>query len=114
MTDPVARADWRPSFLGAPPAPMHADKPRRAWYSRKRVWAAIVLLLVIAYPMSAGPVAYLGGRGWLPGYTGKAPWPPGVAFYAPLILGLRTPPGQIWDEYVRLCERTGRRHAASD
>lgn len=45
---------------------MDADKPKRPWYRRKRAWAALVLWLVVAYPLSRGPAEYASVRGWLP------------------------------------------------
>lgn len=54
-------------------APPFADRIRgmnepsvRPFYKRKRWIAAGVLWLVVAYPLSSGPVAYCWDRGWLP------------------------------------------------
>ena len=43
-----------------------AALPRKPWWKRKRWIAAILLWVVLAYPLSLWPVAYGVGRGWLP------------------------------------------------
>ena len=43
---------------------MTAPPPRRPWWRRKRTWAALALWLVVAYPLTAGPVLYGVWRGW--------------------------------------------------
>ena len=42
------------------------DAPRKPLWKRKRWIAAAVLWVVIAYPLSLGPVAYANARGWVP------------------------------------------------
>ena len=61
----------------------------KPWWKRKRWIAALVLWLVIAYPLSLWPVAYLVGRGWLPVTPVKAAYAP-VSFVAD---ALRPHPG---------------------
>jgi len=39
--------------------------PNRPWHRRKGTWAAGILAMVIAYPLSLGPVWYAIGRGWV-------------------------------------------------
>jgi hypothetical protein len=66
--------------------------PKRAWWTRKRWWAVVVLWLVVLFPASAGPVAYLDGRGWA---FARAVKP----LYLPLAaVGGR--PGNPWLRYV--------------
>jgi hypothetical protein len=43
--------------------------PRRAWWKRKRWWAAGVLWLVVAYLLSVGPLFGLVYRGLLPSWA---------------------------------------------
>lgn len=44
---------------------MAEAETKRPWYRRKRWWAAGLLWLAIAYPLSAGPAGYAVGRLWL-------------------------------------------------
>lgn len=43
-----------------------SEPARRPWWKRKRWWAAGALWLLVAYPLSVGPVVYAVGRGWAP------------------------------------------------
>jgi hypothetical protein len=43
-----------------------AEPQRSPWWKRKRWIAAIVVWLVITYPLSIWPAAYAVERGWLP------------------------------------------------
>jgi len=54
---------------------MTAPPPRRPWWKKKRTWAAVVLWLLVAYPLSYGPASYAWIR-W--GYSADP-------FYDPLI-----------------------------
>ena len=38
---------------------MTAPPPRCPWHRRKRAWAARLLWLAVAYPLSVGPVMYV-------------------------------------------------------
>jgi hypothetical protein len=40
--------------------------PRQPLWNRRRLIAAALLWIVIAYPLGAGPVVYLNSRHWLP------------------------------------------------
>jgi hypothetical protein len=65
------------------------DPPRKLFWKRKRWIAAVVVWLVVVYPLSVWPVAYAVGRGWLPITFVQA-------FYAPVLYGadaLRPHPG---------------------
>lgn len=115
--------------------------PKHPLWKRKWVWAALALWLVVAYPLSLGPVAYMVGRGWVSKTQA-------TAVYAPVIYGadaLRPHPGlglgapdkdgrrpyivlpdpDPWpkpvastaESYLRFVERfvsLGERHAAAD
>ena len=52
------------------------DEPKRPWWKTKRWRAAIALWLLIAYPLSLWPIAYLVGRGWVPLAPVKAAYAP--------------------------------------
>jgi len=55
------------------------ESPRKTWWKRKRLIAAILVWLVIAYPLSLWPAAYLAGRGWLPLVALKDVYAPVIA-----------------------------------
>lgn len=44
---------------------MDQPKPRGPWWRKKRWWAAAVLWIIAAYPLSFGPVFYARGAGWI-------------------------------------------------
>ena len=58
---------------------------RRPWYRKKRWIAALAVWLLIAYPVSEGPVRYAEYRGWNPD----------MAVYRPLDAAERWVPG-LW------------------
>ena len=60
------------------------EKPKRPWWQKKRWWSAILLWIVLAYPLSLWPVAYLVGRGWLPVFAVKGAYAPVTAAAAAL------------------------------
>ncbi len=46
--------------------PGMTSPPRKPFWKRKRWIAAAVLWLVVAYPLSLGPVVHAEVRGWVP------------------------------------------------
>jgi hypothetical protein len=40
--------------------------PKKHGWRRKRTWAALLLWLAVAYPLSLGPFMYAFYRGWVP------------------------------------------------
>lgn len=55
---------------------MDSIPPKRVWGRRKRTWAVLLLWIVVAYPLSHGPVSYAANRGWITehaAYTYRAP-----------------------------------------
>jgi hypothetical protein len=58
--------------------------PLRPWWKRKRWWAAGLLWLLVMYPLSIRPVAYLEARFGLP----QGFWLP----YVPLLAGQEQSP----------------------
>ena len=85
------------------------DTPRRPWWRRKRTVAALWLWLLVAYPLSVGPVAYTMERGWIAEATAEAyARPIEVADDAAEAVG------DAYQAYVNWFEDIGDRHAASD
>lgn len=82
---------------------------RRAWWTRKRWWGALALWVMVAYPLSVGPLKYVNHRGWLVGRY----W---HFFYAPLGPVFDGGLGEASGFYhcVRWWADLGDRHAASD
>ena len=86
---------------------------RRPWWKKKR-WAVVALLVVIAgYPACVAPFFYAVGRGWVPG------WAAGV--YLRPILGVVGEPGvsaaaSLFQDYAQWWGDFGDRHrrAASE
>ena len=90
---------------------MTAPPPRRPWWRRKRMWAAVAvwLALPVLYVLADGPVGYCVARGWIP--TGA--W---TAAYGPawrLAIGCGGPPDAFVRYHFRWVDR-GRADAASD
>ncbi len=56
-----------------------AEPQRAPGWKRKRWIAAAAMWLVIAYPLSIWPAAYLVGRGWLPAATASVAYAPVIA-----------------------------------
>jgi hypothetical protein len=89
----------------------HGSTPshRKPFWIRKRCIAPAVLWLVLAYPLSIGPVVYVAARGWyLPGTEVE------IAFW-PLLQVLRDPMkyGSVchyYRDYVRLFETLAAQH----
>ena len=80
----------------------------RPWWKRKRWAAAAVMWLVVAYPLSVGPVAYVMERGWISEATAEAyVWPIEVADDAAEAVG------DAYVAYVNWFEDVGDRHARS-
>ncbi len=63
---------------------MTALPPRRPWWKKKRWAAAFALLLVVAYPLSFGPVKYSEVREWLPAVS--------HAVYLPAVIAISGTP----------------------
>jgi hypothetical protein len=61
---------------------MTPRSPRRRFWTKKRLAAALLLWLPLGYPASVGPVNYAVTRGWLP-------LAPAAAIYAPLSSAMR-------------------------
>lgn len=56
---------------------MSEPQPKRRWWRKKTLWAAVVLLLpLFVYPLSIGPLCYAASRGWLAGGPYYAPYRP--------------------------------------
>lgn len=69
---------------------------RRPWWRTKRSCAAVLTIwLLVAYPLSSGPVVYLVGRGWVSPDTFNAIYLP-VTTVADRV-GLRSQ----WDRWER-------------
>ena len=49
------------------------------WWKRKRWIAAMVVWLIVAYPLSIWPAGYLVGRGWLPVAQANVAYAPVIA-----------------------------------
>jgi hypothetical protein len=81
--------------------------PTRPWYKRKRTGAALALWLLIAYPLSIGPLFYVAGRGWLPNQAAIVA--SGPAWTASHWM----PEGKRWRLWAEKFYFLGRRHAAS-
>jgi hypothetical protein len=86
---------------------MEEPSQKRSWWRKKRWWAAAAVWLVVAYPLSAPPVAYAVGRGWLPWSTGRLYPPPVVS---PQLTGITPPFGSWGFRWFML----GREHADAD
>lgn len=95
-----------------PPRSVNVDtgeKPERPWWRRNRT-AAVLVWLLIAYPLSVGPAGYARGRGWLPRI-------PCVVFFAPLWAAVSDTPSEsvLSGYYVRwMMAGSSHRDAASD
>jgi len=53
-----------------------SGEPKRPWWRKQRWSAALVLWLVVAYPLGRGPAAYAVARGWLPASADRAAYAP--------------------------------------
>ena len=87
------------------------EKPKRPSWKRKRWWAAAVLLLLVAYPASVGPIGYGFGRGWVPSNIALAYVAPMTALFGP---SEYSPVGAAFNDYADWWYVLGRQHAASD
>jgi hypothetical protein len=106
---------------------MDDDKPTRRWCRKKRWWAALVLWLLLAYPLGLGPAWYAGVRGWI-SWNVLAPYArsverilpryePGQVFYKTVAIrsaGKPYPQTRWFWAYIDWWFELGRRHAASD
>ncbi len=82
------------------------DTSRRPWWRRKRTATALVLWLLVAYPLSVGPAAYATQRGWITQATAEAyAWPIEAADDAAEAVG------DAYQAYVDWFEDVGDRHA---
>lgn len=74
------------------------DDPSRPSHGRGGAGLVAVLALLLAYPLSLGPVAYMGAKGWLPAQP--PPWFTRV--YGPLVWTARKvpPAGQVLQAYL--------------
>jgi hypothetical protein len=93
---------------------MNAHGERKPFWKRKRWMAAAALWLLLAYPLSCGPLNYAAQRGWLPDWS----YPVTDVLYAPL--------NQLNARHSWIAERAGfhayllwwiglgRRHAVPD
>jgi hypothetical protein len=69
-----------------------APEPRRPWWKKKRWAAALVLWLLVAYPLSAGPAVYAVARWWLPGQA--------LAVYSPIFALVSLKESQSFGNYL--------------
>jgi hypothetical protein len=97
---------------------MDEPKPRSAWWQKKRWASALLLWLLVAYPLSAWPIEYLGGRGLIP--PGSPLARAIVTFYEPLRAvaldpGLQPRYGCEWYiNALRCFYKLGQDHTAAD
>ena len=82
------------------------DGPHSPWWKKKRWAAAAVPLLVVAYPASAGPAAYLDGAGVTSGQL--------IPLYDPMDRLASWEAAEWWPAYTDWCYSLGRRHAQAD
>ena len=81
---------------------------RCPFWKKKRWWAALLLWLLILYPLSSGPLTYAAARGLLPGSIVRAA-------VLPLHLACRLSPAvnDLFGLYTPWWYELGKRHAAS-
>ena len=95
-----------------PPGQFATVLARRPWWKKKRWAAALVLWLLVAYPLSVGPAGYANARGWLR--------PPVIAVlegvYEPLdrFVMADLPGSRPLAAYCSRAYRLGERHCAQD
>ena len=85
---------------------------RRAWWKRRRWVAAIVLWLLVAHPLSIGPLSYSDTRGWIPGWDEG----PAVIFAAPpgVIVFCDLPPREAFLAYLDWWDDLAHEHRLAD
>ena len=84
---------------------------RRPWRKKRRTWAAVLLALALAYPLSAGPFLWAWLNGYLP--------PEALGFYRHVVKGDRGPRhwpvvGPYYDGYLDWWALLGSDRAAPD
>ncbi len=88
---------------------MISPAPRRPFWKRKRWIAALALWLLVAYPLSVGPIAYAMERGWISQATAEA-----YAHPIEIADDAAEAVGDAYQAYVNWCEDVGDRDASTD